>query len=106
MTNLRKFQIAGVAGIVLTYILFVLAAQGKISVWYGWGVAVAIGIIELITIFGYRANITRFWRNMYGKRADRVFLFALLPITWWLAGELAAGFLLIGWIWSHIHEHD
>ncbi len=106
MTNLRKYQIAGVAGIVLAYILFVLAAREMTSVWYGWGVAGVVGVIELITIFGYDSNITRFVRNMYRRPVDLAALVVLVPVTWWLAGELAAGFLLMGWLNSHMHEKE
>ena len=106
MTTLRKFQITGAVGIVLAYILFVLAARDRINVWWGWGVAITVGVIELITIFGYHSNITRFWRNMYGRPADMAFLFILVPLSWWLAGELFAAGILMGWLNSHFHEHD
>lgn len=106
MTDLRRWQIAGVVWIVLTYALFVLAARDMISIWWGWIAAFVVGVIELITIFGYDSNITRFVRNMYRRPIDLVVLFGLLVLTWGLAGELAAGFLLIGWLNSHFHEHE
>lgn len=106
MTNLRKWQIVGTGSIVITYIFFVLAARDKANVWCGWSMAMFVGIVELVTIFVYHSNITRFWRNMYGRPADLMFLFGLVPLTWWLAGELAAGFLLLGWLNSHFHEYE
>ena len=101
MTDLRKLQITGALGIVLAYILFVLK-----QAWAGWGAMGVVGVIELVAIFVYKGTITRFVRNMTRKTWDRIFLFGLLPLTWWLAGELAAGFFIIGWLNSHFHEHE
>jgi len=99
--SLHSWQVAGALGIVFAYITFVLK-----HVWIGWGVLVIVGLIELITIYVYGGTITRFVRNITRKTWDRIFLFALLPLTWWLAGELAAGFFLMGWLNSHFHEHE
>ena len=101
MTNLRKWQICGAIGIVLAYIAFVMRLA-----LIGWVIMGVVGVIELIVIWVYDNTITRFWRGLYGKTADRITLFALIFLTWWLAGELAAGFFVIGLLNSHFHEHE
>ncbi len=106
MTSLRKWQILGAIGIVLAYVCFVVASKQPAWAWGGWGLLIGVGIVELVVIFGYHNTITRFWRNMYGKMADKIILIVLVVVTWWLAGELAAGFFLLGLLNSHFHEHE
>lgn len=107
MTNLRKWQIAGAVGIVLAYVCFVLASRLHIAwAWAGWAVMILVGIAELVVIFVYDNTITRFVRNIAGATWDKIILLALIPITWALAGELAAGFFLLGLLNSHFHEHE
>lgn len=101
MTTLRRLQIAGTLGIVAAYISFVLKYA-----WVGWAILAIVGLIELVVIFGYKNTITRFWRNLTGKIVDKIILFALIVVTWALAGELAAGFFLLGLLNSHFHEHE
>ena len=101
MITLRRLEIAGALGIVAAYISFVLKYA-----WVGWSILSVVGLIELFVIYVYDKTITRFWRNMYGTTIDRIVLFALIPLTWWLAGELAAGFFLLGLLNSHFHEHE
>ncbi len=98
---LRFWQVAGALGIVLAYIFFV-----KEQAWWGWAALILVGFIELITIFVYSGTITRFVRNIVGTTWDRIILLALIPLTWWWAGELAAGFFLLGLLNSHFHEKD
>ena len=101
MTNLRKWQIIGAIGIVIAYACFVM--KNAVA---GWGWLFLVGVIELIVIFAYDNTITRFVRNIAGATWDKIILLALIPITWWLAGELAAGFFLLGLLNSHFHEHE
>lgn len=107
MTNLRKWQVTGAIGIVLAYVCFVLASRlNPLWAWMGWAAMVVVGIAELGVIFLYDNTITRFVRNIAGATWDKIILFALIPITWALAGELAAGFFLLGLLNSHFNEHD
>lgn len=101
MTDLRKWQILGALSIVIAYACFVMK-----NAWAGWGWLFLVGVVELIVIYEYHNTITRFVRNIFGTTVDRIVLFALIPLTWWLAGELAAGFFLLGLLNSHFHEHD
>ena len=104
----RILQIAGTAGIVLSFILLLLGRAAET-----WSALIIVGLIELALIYLYKSKITSFVRNLYPKKIDTIVMLGLVPVVWILAnnfgpvpGEYAAAYYLLGMLNSHFHERD
>jgi len=103
----HKLQIIGSGLILAAYVAFIIAAKSGNSfiplvTWIAC--LLPVGIIELALIYVYDATITNYIRLLADKKIDTVLMLILIGVTWWLAGELAAGFFFMGLLVNHFGE--
>jgi hypothetical protein len=103
----HKLQNVGSVLILAAYVGFLLAAKSSnlyipLVTWLMC--LLPVGIIELILMFKHNATITEYVRSLVGKKIDTVLMIGSIVLTWWLAGELAAGFFFIGFLVAHFGE--
>lgn len=99
--NKTQLQIVGLIWLIGGYVCLCFNQSAAF-----WTLMILVGIIEAILIFAFDTTITKFVRDLFGKRIDNIILFGLIPLTWWLMGEAMAGVWTLGVLANHFLERQ
>ena len=104
------FQFTGSLLLIAFYIT--LAACKKATspdlaaLWVWLLIGIPVGLIELTVKWVHSTTITKWVRKLANKTVDTIVMLSLIGVTWWLAGPLAAGYFLCGFLDNHLGERQ
>lgn len=97
-----QFQIIGALLLVIAFVSAIVTDN-----WLPWIPLVAVGGIDLYIIYVLKQRtITKWIRSLTKKHWDRIIMFGLIGVCWWLKGEVVALWFALGLINNHLFEKE